>query len=171
MSSQKIIIVGVGNLLRHDDGIGPVIINKFRRRGAVLAPNEASRAQNDFLKNNIDFFDAKTDPLILIDAIERYKTAIIIDAVDMQEAPGTIKVFSPDEAKIKIKSDVLSTHGFGLAEVIHLIYLLEIPTEIKIVGIQPEDISIGEGLSEVVKNIVPEIITIINEIITKQIKY
>lgn len=156
--SKKIIVVGVGNPLRRDDGIGPKIINKLRR-GASLPRSSV------VISPFVDFFDAGTDALLLIDAIERYDLAIIIDAVDMNAVPGTVKLFTPDEAKINIKNDVLSTHGFGLAEVIKLFELLEIPTEIKILGIQPQDISYCEGLTDVVKNKIPEILEIINNVV------
>lgn len=151
MHSQKIIVVGVGNPLRHDDGIGPEIIRHLSCNSSMCCA-----------KNKVDFFDAGTDALILIDAIERYNHAVIIDAVEMNAIPGTVKLFSPHEAKIKIKNDVLSTHGFGLAEVLKLFELLEISTKIKIIGIQPKDISQGLGLTEIIREKIPEILEIIN---------
>ena len=69
-----------------------------------------------------------------------YKYAIIVDAVCMSESPGTIKIFTPNEIKDKFKTDALSTHGFGLAEMFKLIKQLKIKTQIKIVGIEPKNI-------------------------------
>jgi hydrogenase maturation protease len=81
----------------------------------------------------------------------------------MLEAPGVIKLFTPAEAKIKIKSDVLSTHGFGIAEMLKLAKKLSIKTEIKIIGIQPKDINFGEGMSEEIKNKIPQILELIKK--------
>lgn len=179
---KKTLIVGVGNILRHDDGIGSAIIKYLLNKGEILSPC-------------LEVFDAGTDSLNLLDAIERYDQAIIIDAVSMNALPGTVKIFMPHEAKIKIKSDVLysqqsgipasnvsnaskcsnnlenlnaksiSTHGIGLAEVLSLLDVLDIKTKVHIIGIQPQDISFGEGLSEIVKSKISEVVLKINELL------
>lgn len=131
--SGRCIIIGVGNPFRHDDGIGPFII-------------ELLRAQ----KVACDLLDAGTDALSLIETIKEYSRVIIIDAVNMNAAPGALKIFSPNEAKIQIRSDALTTHGFGLAQMLKLVDELKISVNITIVGIQPADISFGEGLTELV---------------------
>jgi len=139
---QQKIIIGVGNIYRHDDGFGPAVIKMLQTKAIA----------------NYDLLDGGTDGLALLDVIAKYEKAIIIDAVHMSAPPGTVKIFTPEEALIKIKSDVLSTHGFGIAEVIKLAEELNIKTEIVIVGIEPEDISFGEGLSKVVTAKLPEVV-------------
>ena len=143
----KIIIIGVGNLFRHDDGIGPVIINILKQ------------------ENNPDYIliDGGTDSLALIDQLALYDKAIIIDAAHMMEIPGAVRLFTPEEAKIKIKNDVLSTHGVGLAEMFILMQKLNIKTKIKIIGVQPKDISFGEGLSDEVNIQIPQILKIVKQ--------
>ncbi len=54
---------------------------------------------------------------------------MLIDAVQMNLSPGSVKTFAPDQALINIKTDSLSTHGFGIAE------LLKLAEEL---GLQPE---------------------------------
>ena len=140
-----LLVAGVGNPYRRDDGIGIEIINILQKEnnpGLVL-------------------FDGGTDGFSLFDQLVLYKCAIIVDAVLMGEHPGVVKIFTPKEAKIKIKSDALSTHGFGLAEVLKLTEEFAIETEIKIIGIQPEDISFGNGLSKVVECQIPKILDVI----------
>jgi hydrogenase maturation protease len=146
---NKSLILGVGNRFRGDDGIGPKIVD-------VLCEKHP-----DFLeKHHIDCLDGGIDGLALLDVIKQYPKAIIIDAVNMNEVPGEIRVFSPNEAKLHIHSDALSTHGFGLAEVIALAEKLEIKTDIQIIGIQPKDTNFGENLS-------PEVASKIDRIIDK----
>ncbi|MCK4870398.1 MAG: hydrogenase maturation protease [Gammaproteobacteria bacterium] len=141
----KILVLGVGNIIRRDDGIGPRVIEKLKKQGQL----------------NVDPVDGGTDGLALLDLIANYDKAIIVDAVDMRLAPGTIKQFSPQDAKINITHDALSTHGFGLAEVISFMEELEMKTELTIIGVQPEDITFGEGLTEKVQPALGEVLNII----------
>lgn len=148
-NAKDILIIGVGNPYRHDDGIGHEIIKILQNQ-----PHP-----------NVDLLDGGTDGLALIDEIAKYHRAIIIDAVNMSTSPGTVRVFTPDEAKIHIKSDTLSTHGFGLAEVIKLLQSLNISTKLTIIGIEPLDISFGEGLSSIVESKIPEIMAVLMQFI------
>lgn len=144
----KILVLGVGNIIRKDDGIGPKVIEELKKQGRL----------------NVDLVDGGTDGLALLDLIADYDKAIIIDAIDMRLAPGTIKQFSPADAKINITHDALSTHGFGLAEVIKFMEELNITTELTIIGVQPEDITFGEGLTEKIQPALGEILNIIADL-------
>jgi hydrogenase maturation protease len=141
MAKNKVLVLGVGNPYRRDDGIGNEVIK-------VLS------------EQKISGFDLKDvgDGLSILEIIEPYQKVIIIDACEMAESPGTVKVFSPEEAIIKIKNDALSTHGIGLAEVLHLIKALEIKIDLKIIGVQPKEIGFGEGLSKIIKKKIPVIL-------------
>jgi hydrogenase maturation protease len=144
MMANNLLILGVGNLWRHDDGVGIKAIE-------LLSQENLS---------NVDLVDGGVDGLGLIDVIQQYPRVIIIDAVDMRLTPGSVKLFSASETKINIKNDALSTHGFGLAEVLGLLEKLGCDSEIKIIGVQPQDISFGEGLTEVVEARLLEVIKI-----------
>lgn len=150
---MKCLIIGVGNPFRHDDGIGSKIIQILRQQPQA----------------NCDLLDGGTDGLALLDEIAKYSKVIIIDAVNMNTAAGTIRVFTPEEAQIKITHDALSTHGFGIAEVIKFTQELKLPAAITIIGIQPADISFGEGLSAVVQDKVPVITQTVVDLISNGI--
>jgi hydrogenase maturation protease len=141
----KILIAGVGSPYRHDDGIGIKIIKILKE-------------QNN---PNFTLFDGGTDGFSLIDKLQEHEQAIIIDAVAMNADPGAVRVFSPNEAKLHVQNDALSTHGFGLAEMLNLVEELEIKTDIKVIGIQSKDISLGEGLSDVVSSQIPRVLEIV----------
>lgn len=149
MQKKEILIVGVGNPLRNDDGIGPKIIALLRKYENLAC----------------DLLDGGTDALALLDIIPNYKKVLLIDAVNMREKPGVLRVFLPDEAKIKIKHDALSTHGFGIAEMLELMKQLEIKTKVLIIGIEPADINFGEKLSDEISAKIPDIIKTIEAII------
>jgi len=85
-----------------------------------------------------------------------------VDAAQMGLEPGSAVGFRPDEVRLKIKSDHLSMHGFGLAEAFDLAGRLEkMPADVLIVGVEPERVEINQGLSDVVKEAVPRVISII----------
>lgn len=156
-NKKETLILGVGNPLRRDDGIGPEVIRLFEE-------NRAKKNNSYGLPADIDLVDGGTDGLGLIEYLKDYKKVIIIDAVEMKLPPGTIKVFTPEEAVIGINTDSLSTHGFGIAELIKLAKELDINPELIIVGVQPEDISYGEKLSTVVESKFYELIETITRI-------
>jgi len=155
MNKKNILIVGAGNLWRRDDGIGIVVIERLRAL-------QQQHANAFFLaENKVDLLEIGTDGLSLLDILPNYPKAIIIDAVDMAAPVGTIKVFAPEEAKIKITNDALSTHGFGIAEMLKLAEQLNIQTKITIIGIQPKDISFGNELGLEIEPTVNAIIELI----------
>jgi hydrogenase maturation protease len=83
----------------------------------------------------------------------------------MHAPSGTVRVFNPAEAKIQIFSDALTTHGFGLAEMLVMLEKLAIKTKIKIIGIQPQSIEFGDKLSEKVSQSMLKVVAlIINEL-------
>jgi len=137
------LIVGVGNPFRGDDGIGPYVIATLMEQ-----PCEG-----------VTLIDGGTDAMTLIDTIkDQSGPVIIVDAVDMKRAPGTIEVFKPEQAKVNLAGDAMSTHGFGLAEMLKLLETLEIAADITIVGMQPADISFREGFSEPVEAKIDELV-------------
>jgi hydrogenase maturation protease len=144
-AKNNTIIIGVGNVLRRDDGIGPTIIKELAKLNLT----------------NVDLQDGGTDGLALLDYLPNYSQAIIIDAVNMGMLPTTVKIFTPEKVRINIKSDALSTHGFGLAEVIKLMEQLDIKIKLIIIGIEPKDISFGENLSAEIQEKIPEILELI----------
>lgn len=144
---SKILVVGVGNPLRRDDGIGSEIIKILQKES----------------NPNFTLIDVGTDSFLIFDQLSLYKKVIIIDAVSMGEDSGVVKLFTPKEAKLKIKNDALSTHGFGLVQILKLVEKFDITTVIKVIGIQPQNISFGEGLSDVVKKNVPQILDLIKK--------
>lgn len=130
--AKNVLILGVGNPFRRDDGIGPAVIR---------------RLQSENNLKDVDLLDGGIDGLALLDDIKLYQKALIIDAVDMGMNPGAIQIFSPAEAKLTIRTDALSTHGFGLAEMLAFMEALGITTDVRILGIQAKDISFGEDIT------------------------
>ena len=140
-------IFAVGNSFYGDDGIGAAVLDEIR--------------QNDHFPG-ADLVDVHTDALALLDHLVGGETNVIVDAAQMGLEPGAAVVFRPDEVRMKIKSDHLSMHGFGLAEAFDLAAQLDrMPADVLIVGVEPERVEINQGLSDVVKKTLPRIISLI----------
>ncbi len=111
---------------------------------------------------NYEVIDAHTDALVLLDRFVPGELNVIIDAAEMGLEPGSVAAFRPDEVRLKIKSDHLSMHGFGLGETFAMAEQLgTMPDNVLIVGVQPARIEINQGLSEPVAAAVPRIISLI----------
>jgi hydrogenase maturation protease len=156
LPANKILILGVGNPFRRDDGIGPAIIGRLKLEWGLPEPGRLR-------ESNVDLLDGGIDGLSLIDYIEGYEKVLVVDAVNMGMAPGEVRMFSPEEVKLTIKADALSTHGFGLAEVIALMEKLEMKTDIRIIGIQAKDVTFGEGMSPEVSSKIEEILKLVEK--------
>jgi hydrogenase maturation protease len=140
-------IIAVGNAFFGDDGIGTAVLESIRQEG--LFPGA-------------ELVDIQTDALALLEHLVPGEWNVIVDAAKMGLDPGEAVGFTPAEIRLKIKSDPLSTHGFGLAEVFAMATQLnKLPERVLIVGVEPERIAINQGLSDAARKAVPRVIAII----------
>ena len=140
-------IFAVGNSFYGDDGVGAAVLDRIRESDAFP---------------DATLMDIHTDALALVDELVAGELNVVIDAADMGLNPGDALGFRPSEVEMKIRSDHLSMHGFGLAEAFGLAAQLgRMPRDVLIVGVQPERIEINQGLTEKVAAAVPEVISII----------
>jgi len=98
-------IIAVGNSFYGDDGVGAAVLDRIR--------------QYDVFPD-AELIDVHTDALALLDHMARGEKNVVVDAAQMGLEPGTAVGFRPSEVRLKIKSDHLSMHGFGLAEAFDL---------------------------------------------------
>jgi hydrogenase maturation protease len=136
---KKIGVIGLGNPLRSDDGIGIYILKK-------LAENKKNLAKN------IDFLDGGTGGFNLLHDLSKYDKLIIIDAVDFNKKPGDSLFINIDEIKNKNKNLNILTHESDFLKIINLSKKLkEAPGEIYLYAVQPSDLSYRKDLSELIK--------------------
>lgn len=134
---DKLIILGIGNELRGDDGFGSYIIN--------LIENELKTATNNSnFKNNIILIDGGSAPENFTGQIKRENPShiIIVDAAIMGSEPGTIKFIEEDE----IANISVSTHSMSLSFLIKYLKK-DIDFELLFIGIEPFSMNLGEELS------------------------
>jgi len=144
-----VLILGLGNPLRKDDGIGPRVIDELNARK---------------LPEGITTLDGGTGGLDILQIIEGWSDVVIVDAADIdagqgQIAPGEFVRFTPKQVQLTESSDAFSLHHAGLAEVLSLARALErrLPS-IVIFAVQPKDVGWGEGLSPEVERGLPALV-------------
>ena len=115
------VVIGVGNELRKDDGIGIKIVR-------ILSKTK---------RENIKFLIGYETPENLVQEIKKLnpEKVFIIDAVDFSGKIGEVK-------KVKFKGSSFSTHKLSYKILENLLRC-----EIEVIGIQPKDLSYGEELS------------------------
>lgn len=143
-------IIAVGNSLYGDDGVGEAVLHALGDLPEL---------------SNVELFDGATDALGLIDQFADTDHVVIIDAANMDSQPGTVKVFDAGKTQMMIKSDHLSLHGISLAETFEIARMADsLPQKLTIVGIEPQQLHVAEGLSPAVSRAVPEVVSKILEL-------
>ncbi len=141
--NNKIVVIGIGNLLLMDEGIGVHTINELEKHD---------------LPRSIEMYDGGTGGFKLIDLMHGARRVIFIDAVETGKPPGTVTIFGSEEVLSIYKKKKYSLHDTDLMEVIKMTELLDDPPRIEIVGIQPKTISYGTALSKELTDSMPDII-------------
>lgn len=143
------LILGVGNLLLRDEGVGVHIISALRDRE---------------LPDDVELWDGGTASFDLLDTLAGRRQVIIIDAVRTGSEAGTIFRFTPEDISTS-REQFTSLHQVGLLESLNLAeHLLDcVPEEVIILGIEPKEIDWGLELSAEVEAAVPKVIELVIE--------
>ena len=151
MKKNKTLILGLGNILLQDEGIG---VHALREMDKLSWPA------------NVDVLDGGTGGFVLLSLFQDYQTMIIIDAALTNDPPGTIKTIQPKFAKDFPKS--LSTHELGLKDMIESSILLEKVPSLHLITctINPEQ-EMSVDLTPEIKKCIPGIIIETLKIIAK----
>ncbi|NWF52814.1 MAG: HyaD/HybD family hydrogenase maturation endopeptidase [Nitrospirae bacterium] len=153
ISPQKVVILGVGNLLLSDEGVGVHVANELMKM--ELPPN-------------VSVVEGGTEGFRLLNVITDADCLIVIDAVKGGAEPGSIYRFNIDEVKNCPPGFKTSVHQIGILEVIDLSVLIGEKPHTTIIGIEPKSIEMGMDLSPEVKSKIPRVIDLIFEEIIKQ---
>ncbi|MBD3296393.1 MAG: hydrogenase maturation protease [Candidatus Omnitrophica bacterium] len=143
---RKTVIIGIGSILRGDDGVGPRVIDELEKRS---------------LPPKVSLYRGDISGLDLLKILPDYSRAIVIDASEMGLEPGQVRVFSAKEIKKADFDDSFSTHGMAFLETLTLAEKLDLETEITIVGVQPRNTGFDLELSEPVGAGIPGITDIV----------
>lgn len=129
-NAGKVVIVGVGNPIRKDDNVGVEIIKRLEGK----------------VSNSVYLIKSETVPENFLQEIVELKPThvLVIDAAIMDLKPGEARLIEPGE----MSGYAISTHSLPLK--IFLGYIKEnAGAKVALLAIQPKDVSLGEGLTEV----------------------
>jgi hydrogenase maturation protease len=129
------IVIGVGNSYRRDDGVGPAVVNLLRWRGlpgVVLAESDG-------------------EPTDMIDLWDGHDLAVVVDGVCTgRAAPGRMHRLSLHHPAVAA-APAASTHHVGLGTAVHLARALDrLPSRLLFIAVEVVDTTPGRGLSPVV---------------------
>jgi len=130
--ANRIAVVGIGNTLRRDDGIGVTVL------GSLLSL---------YKRDGIDYLDFGSASFDLLNHMSSYDAMLVIDGIEASLEPGELKIARLEDIAYDLKDAMTSTHNFGFNTLIDLYKKLGIKTRVYIAGIQVADISYGEGLT------------------------
>ncbi|HEY5496343.1 MAG TPA: HyaD/HybD family hydrogenase maturation endopeptidase, partial [Candidatus Limnocylindrales bacterium] len=136
------LVIGIGNILLRDEGVGVRVVEELQRRAA---------------ENRLDvppgtaFVDGGTLGLDLLHLIAATSTLILVDAVGLGPAPGSVAVIRGDAIEGTLAGHV-SPHQVGVADLVAAARLMGVmPADASLVGIRPAEIDIGLALTPAVE--------------------
>lgn len=147
---KKILILGIGNVLMGDEGVGVHTIKALEEKT---------------FPDNVDLLDGGTGGFHLMAYFQEYENVIMIDATMDKKPAGTVSVIEPRFASDFPKS--LSAHDIGLKDMIESITLLGKLPKIYLITVTIDTIqSMQMELSEKVNAAIPEVIEKIDELVS-----
>ncbi len=130
---MKILVLGLGNILLHDEGIGVRVIERLRDRYT--------------LPDHVMVLDGGTLGLDLLPYLEEASHVVIVDAIDAGKEPGTLVRLTNNEIPAFLGPRV-SPHQVGLQDLLGLARLRgRFPDEVILWGVQIERLEPGLALS------------------------
>ncbi len=134
----------MGNILLSDEGFGVHFVEYMRQR---YLPHP-----------DLKIVDGGTAGMFLSSIIDRFDRLLIVDTVDVKAEPGTIFTYDKDDFFLDRLPQKLSPHQLGLQEVLLLNELQgKCPEDVFLIGIVPQNLDSGTGLSESLLKAIPEV--------------
>jgi hydrogenase maturation protease len=138
VKDRKILFVGIGNLLRQDDGIGVYISTRLKESDTIKVITAEVSIENYIGK---------------INSVE-YDVLVLIDCVDIRKPAGSYELLPVE----RVHDMTFNTHNISLKRLSEFFR-----NEILILAIQPEKVGFGENLSYIVRDAGNRIIELINK--------
>jgi len=151
-SRCPVLVLGVGNILLRDEGIGVRVIEQMQKMR---------------LPDDVELVDGGTAGADLLDLLAERRKIIVIDAVQADCEPGTVLRFTTDDL-VQPDGTGMSLHELGLGEALTMTRQLGCePKDVVVFGIKPKNIECGLELSEEVAASVPRVVKLVLAEITK----
>jgi hydrogenase maturation protease len=144
---ERIAVVGMGNLLMSDDGVGVHVVQSLQGRNLP----------------GVELIDAGTAVIHTADCLRGVDHIVVVDALKAGREPGTVYLMSGEDV---VENDFsLSVHSLGLKTALKYFAQGDVPAEWTVVGVEPEKVEQGMGLSDAVRDAVPGAVRTVENLI------
>ena len=145
----KTLILGVGNLLLKDEGVGIHVVREL---------------ENETLPDHVSLLDGGTGGIHLINWLQDYDRIIMIDATLDRNPPGTIRTLRPRYSKDF--PVLMSAHEIGLKDMIEAMIITEKLPDVELIVVSAKDVQdMGIELTPDVQAAVPHVIERVKELV------
>jgi hydrogenase maturation protease len=148
MSTPHVLVLGIGNILLNDEGVGVHVINRFQE--TLVIPDEVQVIDGGTMGLDLSpYFEGKTD-------------VVVVDAICADgEKPGTIRRFSGSEVMTML-GERISPHQIGLSDLLACTAVdTQLPENIVLLGIVPESLDTTLDLSPTIQAKVDDLVGLI----------
>jgi len=148
MSTPRVLVLGIGNILLSDEGVGVHVINRFQ--ATLVIPDEVQVIDGGTMGLDLSpYFEGKTD-------------VVVVDAICADgEKPGTIRRFSDSEVMTML-GERISPHQIGLSDLLACTAVdTQLPENIVLLGIVPESLDTSLDLSPTIQAKVDDLVGLI----------
>ncbi|MBD3235621.1 MAG: hydrogenase maturation protease [Candidatus Eisenbacteria bacterium] len=147
---QRVLILGVGNLLLSDEGFGV---------------HAAQRLERESWPPHVRVVEGGTDGFHLMNVITDCDRLIVIDCIKGGGAPGTLYRFDREDAPAGRLPALTSAHQVGMLEVLELQSLIGAVPRTTFIGVEPESIEMGLQLSPRIAARLPRVGALVRELL------
>lgn len=143
---MRVAVLGLGNVLRRDDGVGPAVIARLEARYAFPL--------------DVEVMDLGTPGLDLVDQLVERDAVIFVDAILDGRAPGHVRVLDPADLRGSTgavpSSPRMTSHEAGVDDALVLAAMDgRGPAHVRLVGVVAQDLADGPGFSPAVEDAIP----------------
>lgn len=142
---EEIAVIGIGNILRRDDGMGVHVIRQLEKEG---------------LPSTVTLVDGGTSTLAMLRYFTDCRKVVIVDCLAGGFAAGTVYRLQPEDLPNCTRQGQ-SLHGVQILDVVRMANALGKFPDVVIIGIEPEDIGYGLEMSALMRETLPAVIGIV----------
>lgn len=149
---MKAVVLGVGNIILADEGVGVRVIEALERDYVLPA--------------GVGIIDAGTSGMEMLEDLSHLDFLLVVDAIASGQPPGTLVRLAGDEVPVFFRRN-LSPHGIGLSDVLAALEFMGAePGETLILGVQPVSMALSTELTPAIAARVPELVAQVVEELT-----
>ena len=149
---MKTLILGIGNILLSDEGVGVHTLNYMRTHNADL--------------KGVEYLEGGTLSFTLAPLIEEAENLIVIDAAQLHAEAGTVRTFIGAQMDEFLSTPRRSVHEVNLVDLLTMVRLTErLPQRRALIGIQPQKVDWGEVPSPKVAAVIPDAAALVVQLV------